>query len=72
MRPPKFELEDVEDYYTYYVLLLEIPEDVFWEADCAFVREVAENKAAFDGWQNYVMDKEREKAKQRAKRKGRR
>lgn len=52
-------LEDVEDYYTYYVLILEIPEDIFWHADYAFLLGVVENKTAYDGWLNYVLERER-------------
>lgn len=59
--PPKFVLEDVEDYYTYYVLVLEIPEDLFWYADYSFLLGVVENKTAYDGWVNYVVERERER-----------
>ena len=54
-------LEDVEDYYTYYVLILEIPEDIFWFADYSFLRGVVENKTAYDGWLNYAIEKERDR-----------
>ena len=58
---PDFELEDIEDYYTYYVLVLNIPEDIFWYADISFLRGVVENKSAYDGWLNYTLQREREK-----------
>lgn len=61
IKPPSFELEDVEDFYTYYVLILEIPEDIFWYADYSFLLGVVENKSAYDGWVNYVTGREREK-----------
>ena len=64
-KPPKFELEDVEDYYTFYVLILHIPEDVFWFADISFVMSVVENKQAYDGWKNYVEQREFEKSKRK-------
>lgn len=64
-KPPKFELEDVEDYYTFYVLILHIPEDVFWFADISFVMSVVENKQAYDGWRNYVEQREFEKSKRK-------
>ena len=67
MKPPRFEIEDVEDAYTYYVLLLGIPETVFWDADCSFVRNVVENKSAYDGWHNYVVSREREKQERKIK-----
>jgi hypothetical protein len=63
IKPPKFELQDVEDYYTYYVLILEIPESIFWYADYSFVLGVVENKTAYDGWLNYVIERERERRK---------
>lgn len=59
---PDFPLEDVEDYYTYYVLILDLPDNIFWYCDCSFVRAVAENMAAYNGWRNYTEEKEREKA----------
>jgi hypothetical protein len=49
----------VEDYYTYYVLILGIPEDIFWYADYSFLLGVVENKTAYDGWLNYVLERER-------------
>lgn len=61
IKPPEFVLETVEDYYTYYVLILEIPEDIFWYADYAFLLGVVENKTAYDGWLNYVLERERER-----------
>ena len=64
-KPSKFELEDVEDYYTFYVLILQIPEDVFWFADISFVMSVVENKQAYDGWRNYVEQREFEKSKRK-------
>lgn len=51
---PKFELEDVEDYYTYYVLILGISEDLFWNADYSFLISVDENKSAFDNYIKYI------------------
>lgn len=58
---PDFKLEDIEDYYTYYVMILEISEDLFWYADYSFLLGVVENKAAYDGWLNYVLDREKDK-----------
>lgn len=63
MRLPKFELEDIEDYYTYYVLILEIPEHIFWYADYSFLLGIVEDKVAYDGWLNSYIEKEREKAR---------
>ncbi len=58
---PKFELEEIEDYYTYYVHILKINEDLFWNADISFIERVTKNKAAYDGWFQNVMDAERKK-----------
>lgn len=58
----------MEDAYTYYVLLLGIPEELFWDADISFLLGVVENKAAYDGWSNYVARRKREKAKREAQR----
>jgi hypothetical protein len=58
---PDFILEDVEDYYTYYVLILKIPEDIFWYADISFLAGVVANKTAYDGWLEYQIKREREK-----------
>jgi len=62
---PAFKLEEIEDYYTYYVLILGIPEACFWDEDLRFLDRVATDKAAYDGWYAYAM---REEAKRRAKR----
>ena len=59
-----FEVEDVEDAYTYYVLLLGVPETIFWDADLSFLLGVVEDKAAYDGWDGYV---QRRRAKRRAR-----
>lgn len=69
IKPPRFELEDVEDRYTYYVLLLGIPEDVFWYCDVSFVLGVVEDKAAYDGWLNYVQERERKAASKKRRKK---
>lgn len=58
---PKFELEEIEDYFTYYVQILKIPESLFWNADISFVERVTRNKAAYDGWFQSVMEAERKK-----------
>ena len=62
IKPPDFELEDVEDYYAYYVHILGISEEMFWFSDISFVLGVVENITAYDGWYNYVIEKERKKS----------
>lgn len=65
IRVPKFTLEDIEDFYTFYVLILGIPEDIFWNADYSFVASVAENKRAYDGWLSSATEEAREKARRK-------
>ena len=60
---PKFEIEDIEDCYTYYVLILGISEEIFWNADYSFVLSVVENKSAFDNYINYIQYKEEQKSR---------
>lgn len=64
-------IENVEDAYCYYVLILNIPEHIFWYSDISFLHNVVEDKSAYDGWFNYVQKKQRdkEKAKMRTRKK---
>ena len=39
--------------YCYYVMILKISEDVFWNADFSFVLSIVENKTAYDGFVQY-------------------
>lgn len=50
IRVPEFDLDEPDDYYTFYVAILGISEDLFWFADWSFVVDVAENKQAWDAW----------------------
>lgn len=61
IRPPKFTLDEIEDYYTYYVLILKIPDHVFWERDLRFLDRIAEDKVAYDAWLRYAVKKEGER-----------
>ena len=58
---PKFELYEIEDYYTFYVIIMEIPENTFWENDLRFLDAVLRNKAAYDRWLRYAIEKEGER-----------
>lgn len=58
----------MEDAYTYYVLLLGIPEELFWDADISFLLGVVEDKAAYDGWSGYVARRRQERALKEARR----
>ena len=40
---------------------MELPEDIFWNAEIPFLDKVIDNKVAYDGWVSSVMEKEREK-----------
>lgn len=50
VKVPEFKLEDVEDYYSYYVLVLGISEDLFWNIDLSFLISVSVNKSAYDSF----------------------
>ena len=51
------DLEDVEDYYTFYVLILGISENLFWHADISFLKSVSENRSAYDRYITYQEEK---------------
>lgn len=59
IKVPDFPIEDIADAYAYYVLILDIPEETFWDADVWFVRSVAANKAAYDRWLAEAMTKDK-------------
>lgn len=52
IRVPKLKLCEPDDYYVWYVLVLGIPEDLFWSADVSLLRDVAESKNVFDKWES--------------------
>lgn len=58
---PKFKLEDIEDYYTYYVLILNINEDLFWDCDYSFILSIVANKIAFENYTDYIRYRENKK-----------
>lgn len=58
---PKFKLEDIEDYYTYYVLILGISEDLFWNIDISSLEGIVANKVAYDNYISYVKQRELER-----------
>lgn len=60
---PDIILEDIEDMYTFYVMILGINENIFWDADYSFLIAVVENKTAYDQYHNYIKEKELEKIK---------
>ena len=60
-RQPKLVFEQVEDYYTYYVLIMGVSEDIFWNSDISFLLTVLDNKCAYDDYLSYLIEKEIEK-----------
>ena len=40
---------------------MEIPDELFWKSDKAFLDRIIDNKTAYDGWVNYAMRKEAER-----------
>ena len=65
MKIPKFKLEDLEDYYTYLVLILGMSEDIFWNLDYSSVISIVENKTAYDNFLEYAKQKELERLNRR-------
>lgn len=65
MKTPKLVFEDIEDYYTYYVLILGMSEDLFWNVDLSFLIGVLNNKIAYDGYMNYLKEVEYEETNKR-------
>ena len=58
-------MEDVEDYYTYYVIILGMSEDLFWHVDLSFLLGVLANKLAYDDYINYIREMELEAIEKR-------
>lgn len=54
---PKFELQTIEDYYVYYVKIVGISEELFWNADFGFLTRIVENIDAVERWKNYIQEK---------------
>ena len=59
----------IEDYYTWYVHVLGINEELFWSSDVSLIMDIASNIVAFDVWKRYAEDDLRERImKQNGKR----
>jgi hypothetical protein len=58
----------VEDAYTYYVLMLDIPETIFWDSDLSFLLGVVDNKSAYNTWLSWAEEKQSELNKKKARR----
>lgn len=65
MKSPKLVFEDIEDYYVYYVLILGMSENLFWNADISFLIGVLNNKIAYDDYINYLKEVDHEEANKR-------
>lgn len=57
---PNFPLDEIEDYYTYYVQIMKINEELFWNADFPFLKRIVENKSAYDAWFSGVLQDRKE------------
>lgn len=57
IRLPEFELQEIEDYYVWYVEIMGISEDIFWNGDIHMVEMIARNKGAYENWKNYAQEK---------------
>ena len=42
----------------YYVNILHVSENVFWNAEIGFLKGIAINKMAYEEWVSYVREKE--------------
>lgn len=60
VKAPTFPIEDIEDCYTYYVLIMKIPDSLFRESNLFFLDKVVEDKIAYDNWYGYAMRREGE------------
>lgn len=54
---PKFELEEIEDMYVYFVHIVGISEGLFWYSEWSFLNNVAANINAFENWKSYAEEK---------------
>lgn len=47
----------MEDFYTLYVEIVGISENIFWDMPIPFVKTVARNKQAYEMWLSYEREK---------------
>lgn len=50
IRLPRLKLESPDDYYVYMVVICDVSENLFWNADFSLLWDVARSKGAFDSW----------------------
>lgn len=65
---PDWKPEEIEDYYTLYVVIMGVPEETFWFSDIGLVKAAAANKQALDKWMNKAQE-ERQKQNGRKRKK---
>lgn len=56
---PKVVFETIEDYYSYFVMILGMSENMFWNADLSFLKTVYLNKCAYDNFVTYIQQEGR-------------
>ena len=54
---PRFDLETVEDLYTYYVQINGSGEELFWYSEYSTLLTILENKRAYENWKSYAEEK---------------
>ncbi|MCD8207203.1 MAG: hypothetical protein LUD72_04610 [Bacteroidales bacterium] len=47
----------MEDAYSYYVFVVGISEDLFWNAEASELMTIVENKRAYENWLSYARQK---------------
>lgn len=57
--PKGYQLADVEDFYTFFVLNIGVGDETFWKTDIEFLNNVAINKNAYDSYINFELEKKR-------------
>jgi len=62
---PEVEMSDVTDYYTVYVGIMGVSENVFWNCPIGFVKDVAANQTAYQKWMNRQMEQTQSKRRRR-------
>lgn len=56
---PDIKIHDIEDLYSLYVFIFEIPEDDFWNLPLKSVHEIAMNKLAYEAWKKSEEERRR-------------
>lgn len=50
IRIPDFEIESTADAYVYYVDIMHLSEELFWNAEIYMLDRIVNNKQAYQGW----------------------